>query len=421
MRKFPTFDLYACIHYCILQRCTLILFAGMLHTGAWAQDEWRNLDPAWLQEVLPLADHFSPRQGDPPVYVAYASSPEGSEADLIGYAFTTPDLPPEEIGFSAPIDLLVGMYLSGTISGVKVLYYIESYKYIRGDFIGNSDFLDWFTNKSVGDEFRVNRDIDGMSRATITSWAMARAVRNSLRRVASAYLPELEFVIDREQEFSALQWLREQSWQELIEKAYVRRFSIASETTGDFNFSIAFMGHGEVGKILLGARDYSSLEEELLRREADGYVMLIGLDGNPLQLWDEHLAVIQNGAIYPNPPFSLVFAGTAQDGKIAGQAGRSLAMQIHPEIDISQPFELVYDTGTVKGEFREYVGTEYAVAPELLSLLLGASQLDLEPEQSANLNPSALQFDEVIRWIFVILALILSVFAVRKNPRGKTR
>lgn len=126
-----------------------------------------------LQFVMPAADSFSEKTGTPPVIRAYRTAANG-EAELIGYLFQTPDLPPEEIGYSAPLEVLAGIDLQGTLTGIKVLSYRESYKSIRGDFINTERFPEQFEDKNVIEEFRVGRDIDGISRATISSWAVAR-------------------------------------------------------------------------------------------------------------------------------------------------------------------------------------------------------------------------------------------------------
>ena len=61
-----------------------------------------------LKEVMPGAATFTERDGQPPVFRAYLTDPDSKERKLLGYVFLTPDLPPEEVGNSAPIEVLVG-------------------------------------------------------------------------------------------------------------------------------------------------------------------------------------------------------------------------------------------------------------------------------------------------------------------------
>ena len=79
------------------------------------------------------------------------------------------------------------MDLRGSITGIKVLHYIESYRSIRGDFINSEYFPDQFEDKNIVEGFRIGRDVNGISRATITAWAVSRGVRNAARRIAEAY------------------------------------------------------------------------------------------------------------------------------------------------------------------------------------------------------------------------------------------
>ena len=87
-----------------------------------------------LKAVVPGADSFSEKSGEPPVYRAYRTDPDSGEQTLIGYAFVTPDVPPEPNGYSGPIDTLIGMDLEGKIVGLRVIYYRESHRYTIGDF-----------------------------------------------------------------------------------------------------------------------------------------------------------------------------------------------------------------------------------------------------------------------------------------------
>ena len=420
---------FAC-HIQVLKLPSLLLvvavFFGCLLTPVRAQDDWQNPDPAWLQEVMPAANSFSSKQGEPPVYSAYVAIPDSSDTQLIGYVFTTPDLPPEEIGFSAPIDMLIGMDLEGTITGVKVLDYVESYRYIRGEFIEDANFANQFSNKSVEEEFRVNRDIDGMATATITSWAMARGVRNAARRVATAYLADLDFVTSRNQELNTLQWLQDQTWDDLVASGFVRSFPVSLDAIGEqLEFFVAFMGHSDnaMGEILLGASDYSNLQDELNFRNADGYLILIGLIGNPLRVREDRIVIRQNGEVFPGSLSTVVYAGSALDGKIAGQFNRSLAMLVNPEVDITQTFSVNYDLSSSDGEYTDLQGIDYLVAQVLLN---PPSNLSLSDEQTGNITAESSQSQEpTMGWlhpaiVLPFLALLTVTIALRiRNLRAK--
>jgi len=140
---------------------------------------------ARLKGLFPAASAFSPKEGDPPHYTAYATDAGGGKT-VLGYAYWTTDLDPLERGYDGPIVMLVGMDLKGILTGLVVAEHKEPY----GNFsVEPPSFAAQFKGKSVRDAFKVGADIDAVSRATITMTSASRAVRNSSRRIARALLP----------------------------------------------------------------------------------------------------------------------------------------------------------------------------------------------------------------------------------------
>jgi NosR/NirI family nitrous oxide reductase transcriptional regulator len=158
-----------------------------LHSGVQAANA-DHTSLRLLKAVIAEADSFSDKEGEVPVYKAYRTDPASGEKTLIGYAFVTADTLPEPNGFSGPIDSLVGMDLEGNIIGIRVVYYKESLRGTWGDFLSEPWFRDQFIGMRATDSYRVGKDIDGISRATISAKAMGRGVRNSVRAVTKAYL-----------------------------------------------------------------------------------------------------------------------------------------------------------------------------------------------------------------------------------------
>lgn len=136
-----------------------------------------------LKEVLPQAGYFSDKLDNPPHYLGYSTT-TAADKRIVGYAFVTTDFAAEERGYSGPIKALVGIDLDGRITGVKILEHTETPSYVRT----LSQFIAQFKGKSAYDNFKVGADIDGITRATITSEAVARSVRKSIRAVAKTKL-----------------------------------------------------------------------------------------------------------------------------------------------------------------------------------------------------------------------------------------
>ena len=101
-------------------------------------------------------------------------------------AFWTTDLVPQEHGYHGPIHILVGMNMTGVLTGVVVTYDSEPYGYFS---VQPPKFAAQFKNKSIRDPFRVGVDVDAVSRASITIGSAARAIRDSSRAVAAKLLP----------------------------------------------------------------------------------------------------------------------------------------------------------------------------------------------------------------------------------------
>ena len=104
---------------------------------------------------------------------------------MAGYAFWTTEILPLERGYGGPIAILVGMDMTGHLTGVIVGEHHEPY----GDFsIDPPRFATQFKNKDVRNPFKLGEDVDAVSRATITMSSAVRAIRNSARRMARQYL-----------------------------------------------------------------------------------------------------------------------------------------------------------------------------------------------------------------------------------------
>ena len=143
-----------------------------------------------FKTVMPAASAFSRLGGTPLHWKAYAADPATNPAaEPVGYIFWTTDLAPDEFAYHGPIHLLVGLDTKGVITGAVVDYHSEPYGYFS---VEPAEFAAQFKGKSVFDRFVVGADIDAISRASISVKSGTRAVRDSVRAAARAFLnPEL--------------------------------------------------------------------------------------------------------------------------------------------------------------------------------------------------------------------------------------
>lgn len=167
----------------------VILFNGAaFNGGAQAARSKDHTTLRLLQEVVPGADSFSDKEGEVPVYKAYQTDAGTGEQSLIGYAFVSADTHPEPSGYSSEIDSLIGMDLDGNITGLRVIYYKESLRHTWGDFFAWDGYEEQFVGKRAEQRFQIGNDIDGIVKATISTKAMARGVRQAIRAVTLEYL-----------------------------------------------------------------------------------------------------------------------------------------------------------------------------------------------------------------------------------------
>jgi transcriptional regulator of nitric oxide reductase len=171
----------------LLAAALLAASAGLVVADA--QKVFGFIDPlpiARLKQLFPNAASFTPRDKDPLHFTAYSADPATDRrARVLGYAFWTQELLPEELAYHGSIHMLVGMNTAGVLTGVIVDHNTEPYGWFS---IEPPEFAAQFPGKSIRDPFKVGEDIDATSRATITLRSAARSIRDSSRMIAKAFL-----------------------------------------------------------------------------------------------------------------------------------------------------------------------------------------------------------------------------------------
>ena len=287
-----------------------------------------------LEGVMPEADRFGPADGEPLVKRAYRDD------ELIGYVFLTSDLPPEEQGYSGPIQTLVGVTTGGEITGVRPTSYRESIRYDLGDFLSEPGFLKQFVGKLVSDRFAVRQDIDGISGVTISVRAMARTVRDAARRVALAYLPppEASRALTPEEILGL-------SWYEMQRQGIAVTTSVQQRRRNVIELSVVHLGDEAFGRYLVGTR-YDQLVEEV--EDAGGadevFLYVVGSNAFAPQLrtgW----ALEQGGRTVEIPRERVVTIGRPS-GILSGESSQFGALLLGAdEVDVASPVTFAFDRG----------------------------------------------------------------------------
>lgn len=127
---------------------------------------------AALAELAPGA-LFSEKTGSPPRYF--------SGKDLA--AFNSFDVTTNVRGYAGPIKVMITLGSDGIIRGITILDHRETKNYVH--YMERREYLDRYNGKSVHDRFEIDRDVDGITRATVSVEALARTVRESSRIVSA--------------------------------------------------------------------------------------------------------------------------------------------------------------------------------------------------------------------------------------------
>ncbi len=300
--------------------------------------------PSLVEEVLPGATSFEVRDGDPRVIIGYAADTPAEDA-LVGYAFLTSDVPPEELGYNGPIEVLVGMDREGTLTGVRVTHYVESYIRTRGDFLRTPGYEAQFTGKSISDPFRAKRDVRVVSRATISVSAMSRGIRAAARRVYANYLatrPSAEsggslLTIGREE-------LEELSWSDMVAGELVPQIHVLENNVTRIVLSFAHIRSDSVGEMLVGRGRFGEVAEQLGERVREDPLMLVGVDGAlALLFYPRTLSLVQGADTIDMDNPDVVMLGEPRSGMVQGQFRNVGVMAVPGSLDVEQAFDIYFD------------------------------------------------------------------------------
>lgn len=304
-----------------------------------------NVQPEWLKQVMPDADTFSDKDGEPPVWRGYRTNTDSGAQELVGYVFLTAEVPPEERGFSAPIAMLSGVNTDNELTGIKILNYVESYVNTIGDFAADPVFQAQFRGKHVGDDFLIRRDIDGISGATVTSFAITRGVREAARRVAEKYNGfTLINAVEAARHQRILDMMKDYTWEQLKEEGIVHELVMPIPGGQELILTMTYMGDPALGEYWIGRTAYARTERDAAAQLGGSEIILLGVGGSAYQQFRQDRMSLKQGSSPMRRVMAnrLVTAGNADVGMIAGRAEFAGGLVIDSNYDITQPISIFY-------------------------------------------------------------------------------
>ncbi len=344
------------MHPRALARLAVVLIAllASLHPNLVSGQRIERIPESLIRDVIPGADRFGEVNGDPPVILAFTESPDDSEV-VFGYVFLTSDLPPEQYGYSGPIEALVGMRPDGTLTGMLVTDYNESYMRSMGDFLRTPGFQEQFAGKHIGEPFQLWNDIEGISRVSISVRALSRGVRDAARRVANAYA-----LIDGPAATAteAVDPIG-MSWFDLRQSGIVKRFEVTEPGEGSAGIGLAFIENDRLGAYFLGAQLYERAQRSAERRGGADNLMLYTIDGSRLRLFRQQgWSIEQDGDTTEIETRNVISMGLPSGGIVSGEATMVGVMLVDGSVDPSRPFRFIYDLDELGVHAVEYLSLE---------------------------------------------------------------
>ena len=369
---------------------TLLVVSFIAPTKVRAQERWEVPDEL-LQRVMPEATRFTSREGEPPVFRGYHVDATTGVETLTGYAFLTSDIPPEELGYSGPIEVLVGLDLTGTLTGIYVTYYYESFRESRGDFLSRPGFQEQFTGKPITDPFRSKRDIAVVSRATITTAAMSRGIRNAARRVWEAYLAAPLSDASRGSLVTVeMEELEQLSWQAMVAGGLAHEILVLNGELLRIQLAFAYIRDAAVGRLLLGDGPYETALLEAGPRGEEDHLMLVGMDGALALLFrPQALFIVQGSDTLSFGSEDIILLGEPREGKVALQFRNMGILMVERALDVTQPFTILFDLRPGMGLYTtEYPAPATVVVAEAPATATAPDDLAVVDEPVAREVPA---------------------------------
>ncbi len=138
------------------------------------------------------------------VYTVEGGNPRHYRSDDGSIAFNSYGVAPGIRGYAGPIKVMLVLDPAGRIKSIKLLEHRETKNYVH--YMEMPAYLSRFLGKSVTDPFLVDKDIDAITRATVSVEALAKTVKESSRTMAAGILG-VKIQADDKKEAVSQKWI----------------------------------------------------------------------------------------------------------------------------------------------------------------------------------------------------------------------
>lgn len=160
-----------------MKKIVIALAVALLIAAWFYSDHKTEAEVApYLKQAMPLAANFDKVSGSPPTFKA-----KDTDGQVFGYVVFG-----EANGYGGPLKVAVAVDPKGKILETIIVDNKETPAYLS--MVLRNKFLEKIKEKSVGSTFELGEDLDGVSGATISSGAIAEAVRKASHDVGRRQL-----------------------------------------------------------------------------------------------------------------------------------------------------------------------------------------------------------------------------------------
>ncbi|MBV2235133.1 MAG: 4Fe-4S binding protein [Sterolibacterium sp.] len=239
--------------------------------------------------VLPGADDFSPRLGQPPYVEGYRS--EGDKKHLLGYVFLSTDIV-DIPGYSGkPVITLIGMDRQGIITGIRILKHSEPLLLSGIPESTLINFINQYVGKYIGDKLEIGESrpnegvigLDAITAATVTVISQNQVVLHSGIAIARqvGILKSSERPPARLKAATTAQY----DWAELLRQGSIQRLTVEPGTLGlpvtgrpYMDLYFGYLNAPDIGRSILGEEGYENLISRLKKNEHAIFLLANGTE-----------------------------------------------------------------------------------------------------------------------------------------------
>ncbi len=168
----------------------MVTGAGVLAVSAATEDKpWKAWFPSSTgikADTVKVSFGKGEKKKTKELPVSWVLLKKGDKTEKIGVIANSKDFASNIKGYNGPIHVEIGMDMTATIKGLRVVWHMEDKAY--GDKVFTGGSLTQFIGMDWRGRYKLGKDVDGVTGATVTSRALAKSIGYTVKRTAKYVL-----------------------------------------------------------------------------------------------------------------------------------------------------------------------------------------------------------------------------------------